>query len=86
MNFNERGLEAAEAQRVFAKKMENEFGNKFYVLYYGGKVVDPGNLPTRNQERFTLRSVTEPLFNGYLSFLAGREQRKLREINRSQHV
>ena len=86
MNFNDRGLEATETPRVFAKKMNNEFGNKFYVLYYGGKVVDPGNLPTRNQERFVLRSVTEPLFNGYLSFLAGREQRKLREINRSQHV
>ena len=86
MNFNEKGLEAADEERVFAKRMDNEFGNKFYVLYYGGKVVDPGNLPTRNQERFAVRSVSEPLFKGYMSFLAGREQRKLREINRSQHV
>jgi hypothetical protein len=86
MNYNKDGVEAADTERVFAQKMGNEFGNKFYALYYGGKIVDPGNMPFRNLDRLKLRSVSEALFNGYISFLIGKEQRKLREINRAQHV
>jgi hypothetical protein len=87
MNYGDRGKETTdEDQRVFARELTNEFGSKYFVLFYGGKPVDPGNMPHRNPERFVLRSVTEPMFRGYLVFLDGRQQRILREINRLQHI
>jgi hypothetical protein len=86
MNYNKDGIEANETERVFAMSSDNEFGTKHYILFYGGEVVDPGNMPHRNLDRLRLRSVTEPKFKGYLSFLVGKEQRKFREINRDQHV
>ena len=86
MNYNRDGVEANGEERVFASSSTNEFGTKYYILFHGGDIVDPGNMPRRNLERLTLKSVSELKFKGYLSFLVGKEQRKLREINRDQHV
>jgi hypothetical protein len=85
MNYNEKGVEATGDERIFARQADNEHGSMYFALYYGGRPVDPKKMPYRNLERLSLRSVPKPLFDGYVSFLIGGEQRKLREIQRIQN-
>lgn len=86
MIYNENGVEAEDEDRAFAKENINEFGSTYQILYHGADIVDPGNMPRRNPDRIRFRSVTEQAFRGYISFLKGREQRKLRELKRIQHI
>lgn len=82
--FNEKGQVAEDQQHVYAKRSENEFGHKYYGLTFRGKLIDPGNKRFKkfSDARIKFTSISEEKFNGYISFLSGRENRKYLQINR----
>jgi hypothetical protein len=89
IEYNNQGKEftPSEGDQVFARLAGNEDGPKYWILTFRGMPVDPKNLPhRRNSDRLKMTSVSELKFKGYVSFLVGGEQRKLREICRPQNV
>jgi hypothetical protein len=77
-------------RRIYAQKIDSVDGKRYYVLVHGGQIVNPADINGRmgriksDSPRLKMAYVPEEVFNGYLSFLKGREERKLHQIRRIQ--
>ena len=80
-------LDESDTQsKVLASKIKDEMGSTFQVLTLHGGLFDPVKKEHTKEMstgfRCKFRTVTETIFEGYLSYLSGREQRKIRQLER----
>lgn len=81
LEYNEHGK--AEPGEICARHTHQPEGDTYKILYAGNNIFHPTeHKRLRQNESKKFRSVTQETFNGYLSFLRGREERKYREISR----
>jgi len=72
VDFNKNGLEVASSkEKIFAKIVESEKNNQYFISTYNNEIYDPMGLNS-NRERFLqtkLRRVSKDTFDFYLIYL-----------------